>query len=251
MYKNGENMIYNPIARPYITVTNIIWSFDSETQQIKVLLIKREESPFRSFWALPETLLRDEETAHMAALRLVRERIGVSLTGIHAEQLATFTAPERNPDFRALSLSYMIFLPENVPLTPGPGASDAAWFTLNQTSDNYFHVKNGELKFKTLSDNEYLQDENPKIRLAFDHNWILTVACHRVVNKLDYQPTILLILGSSFTLKLARHIFCIFGQYEPDNSNFLQNHKIILEPIGLVESRRPGRPAKKYRLTLK
>lgn len=242
-------MIYNPVARPYITVTNIVWSFDSNTQQIKVLLIKRENQPFQSFWALPETLLRDDESAHAASLRLVKERIGLDLPEIHAEQLATFTAPERNLDLRALSLSYMVFLPQNLPLTPGPGAVDAAWFSLNQISKHQFNFQNGNLKFKTLEDNEYLNDSNPNIRLAFDHNWILTVACHRIANKLDYQPTILLILGSSFTLKLARHIFELFGQYEPDNSNFYQNHKKILEPVGLVESQGPGRPAKKYRLT--
>ena len=238
------------IERPYITVTNIIWSFDPEKQEINVLLIKREAEPFQSFWALPETLLREGESAHDASLRLVKEKIGLELSDIHSEQLATFTAPERNPDYRALSLSYMIFLPQNLKLIPGPGAKDVSWFSVKMQKNQIFTFNKDDLKFKTLRNNEYLMTKNSKIRLAFDHNWILTVACHRVFNKLDYQPTILLILGSSFTLKSARYIFECFGKYEPDNSNFLQNHKQHLKPTGEEESNGPGRPAKKYFLTL-
>ena len=105
-----------PLERPYITITNVIWSFDYDTQQVKVLLIKRADEPFKNFWALPEILLREDESAHEASLRLIKEKIGLSLSDVHAEQLATFTAPDRNPDFRALSLSYMIFLPKYVNL---------------------------------------------------------------------------------------------------------------------------------------
>ena len=243
-------MINVAIARPVITITNVIWCYDSLSQKIKVLLVKREDCPFEDYWALPETFLRDNENARTASLRLVKERIGLDLPEIHAEQLATFTAPSRNPDGRAISLSYMIFLPECTNLIVGPGAVDVAWFDLVYVKNKHFEFINDNLRFTTLDDNEYITIEDSTKRLAFDHNWILTVACNRIINKLDYQPTILLILGVSFTLKEARHIFELFGKYEPDNSNFLQNHKKILEPDGRIEKQGPGRPAKKYRLTL-
>lgn len=239
-----------PLERPYITITNVIWSFDYDTQQVKVLLIRRADEPFKNFWALPEILLREDESAHEASLRLIKEKIGLSLSDVHAEQLATFTAPDRNPDFRALSLSYMIFLPKYVNLVPGSGAIEAEWFTLEKIKNNYFGLKKGDLFFKTLAENEYVTELDSQKRLAFDHNWILTVACHRIVNKLNYQPTILLTLGSSFTLKTARHVYGIFGQDETDNSNFLQNNKKIFELVGEVDKKGPGRPAKKFRLLI-
>lgn len=62
-----------PLERPYITITNVIWSFDYDTQQVKVLLIKRADEPFKNFWALPEILLREDESAHEASLRLIKE----------------------------------------------------------------------------------------------------------------------------------------------------------------------------------
>nr|WP_252899732.1 NUDIX domain-containing protein [Lactococcus fujiensis] len=183
-------MINVAIARPLITITNVIWCYDSLSQKIKVLLVKREDRPFEEYWALPETFLRDNENARTASLRLVKERIGLDLPEIHAEQLATFTAPSRNPDGRAISLSYMIFLPECTNLIVGPGAVDVAWFDLVYVKNKHFEFINDNLRFTTLDDNEYITIEDSTKRLAFDHNWILTVACNRIINKLDYQHDI-------------------------------------------------------------
>jgi ADP-ribose pyrophosphatase YjhB (NUDIX family) len=236
------------LERPLITVTDIVWGFDQTTQQVNVLLIKRADQPFQNFWALPETAMRVHESAHEAALRLIREKIGLDLSAFHAEQLATFTAPDRAPGERALSLSYMIFLPQLPELTPGPGALAAAWFALTPQANGRFRFSRAGQQFTTLAADEYLRDQTPTTGLAFDHNWILTVACQRIANKLDYQPTILLILGPTFTLKQARHIFAQFGQSEPDNSNFLRNHKKLLTPAGSRLQPGPGRPAKEFRL---
>lgn len=237
-------------AHPLITITDIIWSFDTTTQSVDVLLIRRSDAPFAGYWALPETAMQSTESAHQAALRLVREKIGLQLPAVHAEQLATFTAPDRAPGERALSLSYMVFLPTRPRLIAGAGASDVAWFTLHAPEAARFCFTHGKLKFTTLHPDEYLQDKTPATRLAYDHNWILTVACTRIANKLDWQPTILLILAQAFTLKQARLVFAAFGQYEPDNSNFLRDHRHLLTPVGRTAAGGPGRPAKTYRLTV-
>ncbi len=237
-------------AHPLITITDIIWSFDPATQSVNVLLIRRSDAPFADYWALPETAMRSDEGAHQAALRLVREKIGLQLPAVHAEQLATFTAPDRAPGERALSLSYLVFLPERPALIAGAGASDVAWFTLHAPVAGRFSFTHAALCFTSLHPDEYLRTQTPTVRLAFDHNWILTVACTRIANKLDWQPTILLILGQAFTLKQARHVFAIFGQAEPDNSNFLRDHRLLLIPTGQTATSGPGRPAKTYRLTV-
>ncbi|WP_056989366.1 NUDIX domain-containing protein [Lacticaseibacillus camelliae] len=239
------------LAHPLITITNIIWSFDPATKQVNVLLIKRSDQPFAGYWALPETAMREGESAHEAALRLVREKIGLRLDAGYAEQLATFTAADRDPSERALSLSYMIYLPQRPPLVPGPGASDAEWFALSRQPGGIFTFNYQRLRFYSLKADEYLTDQTPTTGLAFDHNWILTVACSRIRNKLDYQPTILFILGDSFTLKQARLIFAEFGRIEPDNSNFLRNHAAMLKPTGVTAKAGVGRPSKTYVLTLR
>ena len=67
-------MTTTPIEKPRITITNVIWSLDPETLAVKLLLVKRADTPFQNFWALPETWLRVNESAHEATLRLVKEK---------------------------------------------------------------------------------------------------------------------------------------------------------------------------------
>ena len=241
-----------------ITITNIIWSFDRDRHQVNLLLVRRADQPFSQFWALPETTMRADEGADEAALRLVREKIGLKLASFHTEQLATFTHPERTPGQRTLSLAYMTFLPEMPNLTPGYGATDARWFSM-QTVNEQSVFTNGKFKFSTTpitNQTDYyvrLTDRkiDANVSLAFDHDWILKIACDRIANKLDYQPNILLILGATFTLKHARQVFAIFKHLtlaDIDNSNFKKNHRQIFEAVGTASQTRPGRPAKVFRL---
>lgn len=243
---------------PAITITNLIWSFDRERQCVNLLLVRRVNAPFDDFWTLPETTMRATESADEAALRLVREKIGLKLSGFHTEQLATFTNPGRTPEQRTLSLAYMTFLPEMPPLTAGYGASDARWFTLT-SDDQQYQLTNGKFRFSATpisAQTTYYQQlatrkAKPKTTLAFDHDWIFKIACDRIRNKLDYQPNVLLILGDTFTLKEARQIFAVFQQIsvdDIDNSNFKKNHRNIFSSVGISSNKRPGRPAKVYRL---
>lgn len=245
------------LAQPYITITNIIWSFDRVTQQLQVLLIKRANSPYANYWALPETFMRTRESADEAALRLIREKNGLTLENFHTEQLATFTNRRRSPGQRSLSLAYMTFLPEMPTLKPGYGATAAHWFTFAPQAPNYAFTHQ-DLVFLTAdapTAQAYYQSLPTRItpdHLAYDHEWILKLACNRIKNKLDYQPNILLVLGDSFTLKEARTVYAPFlnvRREEIDNSNFKKTHKQLFTEIGTSASKQIGRPAKIYKLT--
>ena len=247
------------LERPYINIVNLIWSFDRLTQQVNLLLLKRANAPYQDCWALPETYLRSQESADQAALRLVKEKIGLDLSAIHTEQLATFTNPKRtNQEHeRTLSLAYMTFLPEMPPLKAGYGAKEACWFSFTGKDKQYFLEKQGLTFASAMEDDDedfYYQKRSQaelSNHLAFDHEWILTVACLRIRNKLDYQPNILLVLGESFTLKEARSIYATFLQTKLekiDNSNFKKTHGHLLAEEGTASAKRPGRPAILFKL---
>jgi len=246
------------IERPYINITNLIWSFDQQTNQVNLLLVKRSEWPFENQWALPETFLRSNEDADESSLRLVKEKIGIELADFHTEQLGTFTHQTRYPGSRSLSLSYMTFLPNMPKLNPGNGTTDACWFAMSFNEFQYTFANNDATFATATSDNHdtYYQKlanhQLPDNQLAFDHSWILKIACDRIKNKLDYQPNILLTLGSSFTLKMARQVYAIFLKKhvtEIDNSNFKKNHQHLFTEVGVVSSNQPGRPAREYQLS--
>ncbi len=244
------------LEHPLINITNIIWSFDRKNDNVNLLLVKRSAEPYKNQWALPETFMREDESADEAALRLVREKIGLNLSSIHTEQLATFTNQKRTPDQRTISLAYMTFLPEMPQLTAGYGAVDAKWFVFKYANHLYTLQNNDTIFYSTkLADQkDYYKNfktENDSTQLAYDHNLIWSVAVRRIRNKLNYQPNVLLILGDTFTLKEARTVFGVFSQLSLgriDNSNFKKNHEHIFEEMGYSSAKQLGRPAKIYRL---
>lgn len=230
------------VARPLITITNLIWSFNKETSKVQLLLVRRNEDPFNGNWALPETLLRENESADQAAVRLIKDKIGLNLPKSSTEQLATFTQPTRSPGERTLALSYMTYLPSMTPLMPGYGASDVAWFAFENLGHTY-HLYSDKVSFEIAQNSR---------ALAFDHDHIIATAIQRIRNKLDYQPTILQILGPEFTLRQAREVYAPFMQTSVekiDNSNFRKTHGFLFEELGTLKNyHKSGRPPKLYRL---
>ena len=118
-------------------------------------------------------------------------------------------------------------------------------------------VRNGALHFKAseaTSQAKYYENAeyDPKTHLAFDYDWIFKVACERIRNKLNYRPNVLLVLGSTFTMREARCVYAPFLMKkvdEIDNSNFRKTHMHLLKEIGTeTVQKRPGRPAKIYAL---
>lgn len=245
-----------PVKKLLIRVVNIIWSFNADTNDVVVLLIQNSLAPYAGKWGLPSTLLRENENAEEASLRLIREKIGIDLPHFYTEQLATFSSVDRSPKNREIALTYMTYLPSMPKLTPGYGASDAEWFTVGSSKHQYT-LNYGSLQFKTLSNKvavgdfyDHIKNYEKKTRLLSDHSLILRQAFQRVTNRLDYLPTILLILGDSFSLKQARVVYAAFWKKAVssiDNSNFRKTHAHLFSEVG-IEHGKSGRPAKLYKL---
>ena len=184
------------IARPLVTITNVIWSFNTELHRPQLLLIKRADEPLKGHWALPETLLRSKESADAACIRLIDDKIGLQVPMNSTEQLATFTDPKRVTGTRALALAYMTYLPSTPKLHPGYGATDAQWFVLDKDQGNY-----------VITHDQQEIILSPAGHLVFDHIQIITTAINRIKNKLDYQPQILYPAPSARSL-------CSFLRYD-------------------------------------
>lgn len=241
----------------HINVVNIIWGFDDKTHQVKMLLIQNKWAPYENKWGLPQTALKADESAEEASLRLIREKIGIDLPHFYTEQLATFSNVHRSVSGRTIALTYMTYLPSLPELTPGYGAKKAEWFSIDY-SKNHFILNGDKLTFKTLSDKVTRQEfyrDLPKYQaksgLISDHSLIMRIAFRRITNRLNYLPTILLILGDDFTLKQAREVYALFTKTSVakiDNSNFRKTHAQLFTEIGFEHSPKSGRPAKLYKL---
>lgn len=242
------------LDRPLISITNVIFSFDAPTKQLLILMLKRSLGPSAGSWGLPTTSLRTDESADAAAIRLVREKLGVTLARFQTEQLGTFTAVERVAGERRLALTYMVYLPVKPALVPGAGAQDARWFAVTPVQDRDDLV-NGPLAFTGLVDSvspeTFYQGGVQKSPLTADHALIIKTALTRVRNRLDYAPTILNVLGKTFTLKQAREVYAVLKRTRVDridNSNFRKTHGHLFNEVGVAHVPGSGRPAKIYQL---
>ena len=146
--KNMEELQYHyKYPHPSVTTDNVIFGFDGEA--VKVLLIERGGEPYKGCWAFPGGFLEMEESAEEGARRELMEETG--LTTPFVKQFHAFTAPDRDPRERVLTIAYYSL----VRLSEVKGMDDAAqakWFALNEMPE----------------------------KLAFDHNEMLRVALEEI-----------------------------------------------------------------------
>ena len=186
--------------RPSVTVDVLL--FTVEDGELKILLVKRKETPFEDSWALPGGFVRMNESLDEAASRELSEETGVR--DLYLEQLYTFGDPKRDPRTRVITVTYMSL------------ASNAEW-KLKSTGD----VK--EASFFPI-------DRLPK--LAFDHAGIVDYGLQRLRSKLGYTNIVLGLLPGSFTLTELQRVYEIILKTRVDKRNF---RKKILS-TGLIVS---------------
>jgi 8-oxo-dGTP diphosphatase len=188
--------------RPAVTVDCVVFGFDDDGGDLKVLLIQRDAEPFEGKWALPGGFVRLDETLDEAAARELKEETGLS--GFFLEQLYTFGAIDRDPRERVISVAYYALVAlVGRELKATTDARSAAWFSIADVPS-----------------------------LAFDHEEILDAAVRRLKGKVRYQPIGFELLPPKFTLSQLQHLYETILERPLDKRNF---RKKILSMGLLVE----------------
>jgi 8-oxo-dGTP diphosphatase len=188
-------------ARPALAVDCVVFGLD-ETD-LKVLLIQRKLQPFQHTWALPGGFVRIEETLDEAARRELEEEAGV--TDVFLEQLYSFSALDRDPRERVISVAYYALAKlSDHRIRAATDAMGVGWFGL---------------------------DDLPK--LAFDHTEIVQRAQERLRGKVRYAPIGFELLPPRFSLTQLQRLYEIVLGTDLDKRNF---RKKILAMDLLVET---------------
>ncbi|MGW4551639.1 NUDIX hydrolase [Streptomyces violaceorubidus] len=171
---------------------------------LHVLLVERGQEPYAGRWALPGGFLLPEESAETAARRELAEETGLTdVTGLHLEQLRTYSEPGRDPRMRVVSVAFAALLP-NPPEPHGGGdAAEARWVPYDTAQG-----------------------------LAFDHDRILADARDRVGAKLEYTCLATAFCPAEFTLGELHGVYETVWGTALDRPNF--RRKVLATP-GFVE----------------
>lgn len=196
---------YDAADYPPFAVTVDLAIFTIRDGHLEVLLVQRADDPYAGAWALPGGFVGIDEDATTAAWRELAEETGLAQFDGHLEQLATYSAPDRDPRMRVVSVAHVAFAPNLPDPQAGSDAAAAHWWDV----DDLF------LPGLTLTG-----DPADAPDLAFDHAQILTDAVDRVAAKLEYTTLATAFVETPFTLSELRHVYETVWGVRLDPGNF-------------------------------
>ncbi|MEU5583168.1 NUDIX domain-containing protein [Streptomyces huasconensis] len=193
---------YEPFA-----VTVDLAVFTIRDGALHVLLVERGQEPYAGRWALPGGFVLPDESAESAAQRELAEETGLAdVTGLHLEQVRTYSEPDRDPRMRVVSVAFAALVADPPEARGGGDAARAAWLPYGPGAHR---------------------------PLAFDHDRILADAHHRIGAKLEYTSLATAFCAPEFTLGELRGVYEAVWGAELDPANF--RRKVVGTP-GLVEA---------------
>lgn len=228
------------MKRFYQSVTTDIVIFTIEESQLKVLLIKRANEPFKNFWALPGGFLFQDEKPEQAAIRILKNKAGIK--NVYIEQLYTFSGSGRDPRGNIITISYFALVPENKiifdnrhPVRSLARAKSASLKDLGKATSNgtqtptFFPVK-----------------KMP--RLAFDHKKITNYALKRLQSKLEYTNAVYSLLPKYFTFNDLQKAYEAILSRKLDKRNFRKKFTALglIKPTKKLLTGNRQRPAQLY-----
>lgn len=224
---------YRPSDFPRPSVTVDIAAFSVIDAELRVLLVRRGEHPFKGAWALPGGFVRvgdghrdrGEDLDHAAA-RELEEETALKPAAVYLDQLGAFGRAERDPRMRVITVAYFALIrPDLVPLVRAGGdAAAAEWVRVDAL---------------TPTD------------LAFDHHEIIRQAVERIAERVDSTSIARSLVPATFTIPELRHVHALLGGRPLDPGNFRRKFERLLEDR--IIERAPGKrltaskPAAVYR----
>ena len=165
----------------------IIFGFDAHS--IKLLVFRRRVDPFKNKWSLIGSFVKNNESIHDAAKRVLTEITG--LKDVFMKQLKTYGAINRDPGARCVTVGQYALIrieDQDIELVEKHGA---VWYEL---------------------------EEMPK--LVLDHNQLVEDALIQLRLTANYQPIGFELLPEKFTIPSLQKLYESIYQKKFDDRNF-------------------------------
>jgi 8-oxo-dGTP diphosphatase len=190
--------------------------------RLQVLLIERNQAPFRGCWALPGGFVREDEDLYDAALRELREETG--LEEVFLEQVEAVGTPGRDPRGHTVTIVYLALV---------AGDRHRLLATGDAAAVRWFDVAGPE--------------RLPP--LAFDHGELLRRALEHLRARVVDSPICFELLPREFTLSELQTLYEVILDRPLDRRNFRRRVRELGFLTPARGSRRQGahRPAQLYR----
>lgn len=200
--------------------------FSVRNNELLVRLVHVNRPPhFPDSSALPGGIIDPKETAEDAVLRQLSEKAHINPDHVHIEQLATFSALERDRRGRVVSVAYLALIPWDALSTLEQQDTSETWWS---------PLRNAR-------------------KLAYDHDDMLETAVARLKSRVTYTTLIRALMPHEFTLTDLETMYETVLGKSLDKRNFRK--KILkLDILTELPRKRTGgkfRPAQLYKFASK
>ena len=187
----------------------------TDKKKMSILLVKRDNYPFKDKWCLPGGFIGIDEDLDQAPIRVLKNETNVD--NVYLEQLYTFGSVKRDPRMRVVSTSYIALIDKNR-LTNNL-SKNASWFdiTFYEEKNNIVDIvlDNGSttisfkiekvLREQTTDRYSFKILENNS--LAFDHPLVILSGIERLKNKIEYTDIVFNMMPEYFTLGELQQVY--------------------------------------------
>ena len=255
--KDYDSSIYEKLS---MTVDILILSVSSEAtgnyrktdkKKMSILLVKRDDYPFKGKWCLPGGFVKIDEDLEDAPIRILKRE--TNLDNIYLEQLYTFGSVHRDPRMRIISSSYMALIDKNR-LNENLN-ENACWFdivSINEKDDIIDVILNNGyeninfsikkvLKEKTTDRYKFVEVKNDKI--AFDHTIVILSGLERLKNKIEYTDVVFNMMPELFTLGELQQVYEVILNkklLDPAFRRIISNKVVKTNKLKTGEGHRPS-----------
>ena len=227
-YKTEEEVLkkYDPSIYPRFAVATdiIVFGISSkdkndyrrlDEKKMSVLLIKRDDYPYKGRWCLPGGFVHIDEDLDDAPRRVLSSETGIN--NIYLEQLYTYGSVNRDPRMRVVSSSYMALIDKD--RMDSELKNESSWFDIidveykpdkimvrlsNGEEDIDFTIKR-VLKEHTTDRYAFSVLENNY--LSFDNPLVIVSGMERLKNKLLYTDIVFNMMPKLFTLGELQKVY--------------------------------------------
>lgn len=228
IYKSEEEFLndYNPdeFEKLSMTADILIFSVSNEEstnyrktdkKKMSILLVKRENYPFKDMWCLPGGFVDIKEDLDVAPIRILKNE--TNLDDIYLEQLYTFGSVNRDPRMRVVSTSYIALIDKNRLINNL--TDNASWFDIifYEDKNNIVDITlcNGEVTIKFKIKKVLMEKTTDRYSfeilenecLAFDHPIVILSGIERLKNKVGYTDIVFNMMPELFTLSELQQVY--------------------------------------------
>ena len=179
--------LYKGHPRHYVSVDCVILGYQDD--ELNLLLYPRSFEPSKGKWSLLGGFVQENESGDEAAARILKQTTG--LGQIFLEQVEAFSAPNRDPEARVISLAYYALIRIDLHDEECVRENGAFWVPVRQLPN-----------------------------LIFDHKEMFEKALTKLQQKAVYSLVGLELLPERFTLIQLRKLYEAIFQREFDPGNF-------------------------------